>query len=385
MRCVHFGSCGGCTVDPSTRQPAPYALQCAEKEARVRSLLNGFSVDEWRPIIPSPQPWNYRNKMEFAFGQPFTEEHVPFCLGLREAGRYDRIVDLQECHLISPEAFSILREVRAWALEQRLAGYHRRRHEGDLRYLVIREGINTGQRMAVLVARQSPSGIDALANRLRPFVSTFWLGVTAEKSDIARAQDMRLLIGTGAIEETLGGVRYRISPYSFFQTNTRGTETLYGLLRDWATDGSGALLDLYCGSGGITLALADCFDRVIGVDTNADAIEDGRANAELNGFSTVEFVCDDALQFMDKLPASKFAVQLSALVVDPPRPGLHPKALSAVVDLNPPRLAYVSCNPESLTRDLAGLVPHYRITSVQPVDLFPNTPHVETVCLMEHR
>jgi len=147
----------------------------------------------------------------------------------------------------------------------------------------------------------------------------------------------------------------------------------------------GALIDLYCGSGGITLALAASFDRVIGIDTNKAAIEDAKKNAEANGIENAEFVCEDALEFLKKLPGSKLSVQLSAMVVDPPRAGLHPKALQALLEMNPAKLAYVSCNPESLARDLQSLVPVYRIRSAQPVDLFPHTAHVETLCILEHR
>jgi 23S rRNA (uracil1939-C5)-methyltransferase len=212
---------------------------------------------------------------------------------------------------------------------------------------------------------------------------------------------MRLLWGPGTIEEKLGSLTYRISPYSFFQTNTHGTEKLYDLLRDWAAPhphplppvggegvrvrGEAALLDLYCGSGGITLTLADRFDRVVGIDTNRSAIEDAKKNAETNGIENAEFVCEDAQEFLKKLPGSKLSVQLSAMVVDPPRVGLHPKALQALFEMNPAKLAYVSCNPESLARDLQILVPFYRIRSAQSVDLFPHTAHVETVVLLEHR
>ena len=196
---------------------------------------------------------------------------------------------------------------------------------------------------------------------------------------------MRLLWGPGTITERLNTRTYQISPYSFFQTNTRGTEKLYALLQEWGASFRGALVDLYCGSGGITLALADSFDRVVGIDTNASAIEDAKKNAQSNGIQNAEFVCEDALEFLKKLPASKLSIQLSAMIVDPPRVGLHPKAVEALLEMNPPRLAYVSCNPESLARDLQKLIPFYRILSAQPVDLFPHTAHVETVVFMEHR
>ena len=368
-------------------RPPPYGVELIRKEQRVRTLLGAYEVEQWRPMAPSPEEWYYRNKMECAFGV-WDERLV---LGLREAGRFDRIIDLETCFLMSPECLEVLKRVRAWANHHGLRGYHRRRHEGDLRYLVLREGKNTGQRMAILIAtsnRFHAGGQPAAPTfpmDLRSLLTTCWLGVTDDKGDQARAEDMRLLWGPGTIEEKLGPITYRVSPYSFFQTNTRGTEKLYALLQEWGKDIRGALVDLYCGSGGITLALAGSFDRVVGIDTNRDAIADAQQNAQANGIENAEFVCEDALEFLKKLPGSKLSVQLSAIVVDPPRPGLHPQALRQLLDMNPPRLAYVSCNPESLARDLQALVPLYKIHSVQPVDLFPHTAHVETIALLEHR
>jgi 23S rRNA (uracil1939-C5)-methyltransferase len=469
MTCQHFGICGGCSCVTSgeTVAPPPYTDELAAKESRVRGLLASYEVLQWRPMIGSPDIWHYRNKMEYAFAAPYKDrpsttpsplagegpdegtpplKNLPspspaggegFVLGLRQQGRYDRVVDLQTCNLVSPECFEILKRVRQWAKASSLTGYHRKAHVGDLRYLVIREAQNTGQRMVVLIASKSTSSpaaagggsseqkknlmdprqprppvecsIDgavptiekvnwwtgqghsgmtsnkALQDALAPLTTTAWLGLTDTKSDVARAEEMTLLWGPGTIDERLGDRTYRISPYSFFQTNTHGTERLYGLLAEWGKSIGGALVDVYCGSGGITLALAQSFDRVVGIDTNREAIEDARFNAEHNGIGNAEFVAEDAVEFLKKLPASKLAVQLSAVIVDPPRPGLHPKALQALLELNPPRLAYVSCNPESLARDLQGLVPFYKILSAQPVDLFPHTPHVETVVFLEHR
>jgi 23S rRNA (uracil1939-C5)-methyltransferase len=377
MDCPHFEVCGGC-------RPGPYPEELASKEARVQELLRPFTVEEWQPIVAAPEPWYYRNKMEYAFAV-WDDRMV---LGLREAGRFDHVIDLEKCLLMSPESFEVLQRVRTWAHSQGLSGYHRRRHEGDLRYLVLREGKNTGERMAVLIAtgQGAQRCAPTLPMDLRSLLTTCWMGITDSQADVARAEDMRLLWGPGTITEKLGRITYRISPYSFFQTNTHGTEKLYELLRVWGgAFSSGALIDLYCGSGGITLALADCFDRVIGIDTNRDAIQDAQENAARNAIGHAEFVCEDALDFLKKLPASKVAVQLAAMVVDPPRVGLHPQALRALLEMNPPHLAYVSCNPESLARDLQSLVPFYRIRRVRAVDLFPHTPHVETLAFLEHR
>lgn len=395
MNCRHFGVCGGCQSVPGpsgeSHQPIKYALELELKEKRVKSLLAAYDVPEWRPIIPSPQEWHYRNKMEYAFSTEAYRgpESPALTLGLRKTGRFDTIVDLETCFLVSPEGIEVLTRTRAWAKENGFTGYDRRRHTGDLRYLVLREAKNTKDRLAIILASHPIVGLDALQKQLQDLLSTCWLGVTDARGDVARADDMRLLWGSGTIDETLNGITYRISPFSFFQTNTRGTERLYTLLKEWATglrqNPGGALIDLYCGSGGITLALANCFDRVIGIDTNRDAVKDAQANAERNGLATTEFVCEDAMEFLKKLPGSKLAVQMSAMVVDPPRPGLHPKALGALIEMNPQQLAYVSCNPESLARDLQSLVPLYHIKSVQPVDLFPHTTHVETLAILEHR
>jgi 23S rRNA (uracil1939-C5)-methyltransferase len=412
--CRHFGVCGGCACDPARTPPAPapYEDQLREKEARVRQLLSAFDIGEWRPLIPSPDRWYYRNKMELALApavvppppprrKPSDPPLVPIghpdrriegvVLGLREAGRFDRIVDLETCLLMSPEIEELFKRVRGWARAHHFTGYERRMHTGDLRYLVVREGKNTGDRMAVLISNSTvtmathPEAFKELEAAIRPLATTAWLGVTDARGDAARCSDMTLLWGPGTIEERLDDIRYRISPYSFFQTNTRGAEQLYRLLAAWAKPIGGALVDLYCGSGGITLALARSFDRVVGIDTNREAITDAAHNAELNALKNTEFVCEDAMEFLKKLPGSKLAIQLSAMVVDPPRPGLHPKAMQTLLEMNPPQLAYVSCNPESLARDLQSLSPLYKINSIQLVDLFPNTPHVETVGLLEHR
>jgi 23S rRNA (uracil1939-C5)-methyltransferase len=379
MDCQHFGICGGCRSQPGSR-PIPYQQELLQKETLVKTLLAPYEVGEWKPMIPSPEEWYYRNKMEYAFA--VWDEHL--VLGLREAGRFDHIIDLETCLLMSEGSLEVLKRTRQWANAKGLKGFHRRRMEGDLRYLVLREGKNTGERMAILVAHHTVDTA-ALTESIRPLLTTAWLGVTDAISDVARAEDMRLLWGPGTITEKINQRTYQISPYSFFQTNTRGTEKLYALLQEWGSSFRGALLDLYCGSGGIALALADSFDRVVGIDNNKDAIEDAKMNAERNGLGNTEFVCEDAMEFLKKLPGSKLSIQLSALVVDPPRAGLHPKALECLLDINPPRLAYVSCNPESLARDLQKLIPFYRIQSAQPVDLFPHTAHVETVVFMEHR
>ncbi len=390
--CNHFGLCGGCTCvrdAAGVAAPPPYAQQLEEKEAHVRQVLSAFSVKEWRPILPSPDLWYYRNKMEYAFGlKTWTGREL--VLGLRQAGKFDRVVDLETCLLMSPESVELIARARAWAWENNFSGYDRGRHNGDLRYLVVREGKNTGERMAILVCSATAqerieSALPDLTARFQSLLTTFLIAYAESRSDMARGEKMQCLFGPGTIQERLNGVQYRISPYAFFQTNSRGTEQLYRLLADWGKQGSGALMDLYCGAGGIALSLAGSFDRVIGVDINAEAIEDAQFNSQLNRFQNTKFVASDTEQYLKSLLFSELNVHLDAVVVDPPRPGLHPKALKALLEVDARRVAYVSCNPESLSRDLQGLIPFYNIHTAQVIDLFPHTPHVETLVTLEHR
>src|SRR5579871_3269401 len=197
MDCHHFGRCGGCHCEAGAK-PHPYPQELSQKEKRVQELLAGYDVQQWRPIVPSPEEWYYRNKMEYAFAV-WDDQLV---LGLREAGRFDRVIDLETCGLMSAESLEVLTRVRRWAKEKGFKGYHRRRHEGDLRYLVLREGKNTGERMAVLLAHHEID-VAPLQEEIRPLLTTAWLGVTNAKSDVARADDMRLLWGPGTITEKL--------------------------------------------------------------------------------------------------------------------------------------------------------------------------------------
>ena len=243
ITCKHFGVCGGCTCRTDSNglsAPPPYPEQVQAKETRVRELLAPFDVEEWRPIVPSPDIRHYRNKMEYAFGL-LTWTGRELVIGLRQAGRFDRVVDVETCQLMSDESMELLVRTRAWAKKTGLSGYDRGRHNGDLRYLVVREGKNTGQRMALLIAsvaarERIEAALDELAAEFRPLLSTFWTGFTDCRSDVARAEKMQLVWGPGTIQETLNDITYRISPYSFFQTNTHGTELLYQKLQAWGRE-----------------------------------------------------------------------------------------------------------------------------------------------------
>ncbi len=378
VRCRHFGSCGGCSL-----QDKPYDVQLTYKRNKVLTALAGIEGLPVLGVMPAPQPWNYRNKMEFSFGDVYPPVSGRWLkLGMKPKGRWYEILDLEECHLPSPEAAPLLAAVRAWAEREKVPPYNSHKKEGVLRHLVIREAKNRPERMVVLVTTNGNipknSFIDAVAS-VYP-ATTILLGANVKASDTAVSDSLEVLMGSGYITETLyfpdGAVDYRISPQSFFQTNTKGAEVLYGLLRSWTRKlGLDLVLDLYCGGGGIALSLAGAARKVVGVELNAAAVADAKANAERNGIKNCEFY-NAAVELI--LP-SLLDMRPDAVVVDPPRAGLHAKAAATLLEMAPPVIFYVSCNPESLARDLKILTGRYAVEALVCVDLFPHTDHVETV------
>ena len=358
-RCRHFGTCGGCSL-----QDRSYEAQLAYKKEKVAAALKDLPGLPPLSVLGSPAVWNYRNKMEFSFGDVYPP--VPgqwLKLGMKPKGRWHTILDLQECFLPSPEA-------------------------APLRHLVLREAKNRPERMVVLVTTSGDVPRDSFVSAVKSCypATTILLGRNAKASDTAISDSLEVLTGSGHVTESLifpdGKVDYRISPHSFFQTNTKGAEVLYGLLRDWSRElKSGLVLDLYCGGGGIGLSLSGAVKRVIGVESSLVAVEDAKANAVLNGFADCEFY-GASVEFL--LP-SLLDLNPDAAVVDPPRAGLHAAAVKALVAAAPSVLFYVSCNPDSLARDLKGLSGRYSVERLVVVDLFPHTDHVETVAWLTRK
>ncbi len=383
-RCRHFGTCGGCSL-----QDRPYAEQLSHKREKVAAALSALDGLPAPSIQGAPREWNYRNKMEFSFGDVYPP--VPgswLRLGMKPKGRWYHILDLEECHLPSPEAAPLLAAVRAWAEREKVPPYNSHKKTGQLRHLVVREAKNRPERMVVLVTTTGEipkaSFVEAVTSAYP--ATTILLGRNAKVSDTAVSDSMEVLTGPGHVTETLhfadGRVDYRISPQSFFQTNTLGTQLLYGLLRTWTRElKTELMLDLYCGGGGIALSLAGAAGKVVGVESNPAAVADAKANAELNGLTNCEFYGATA-EFM--LPAL-LDMRPQAAVIDPPRAGLHACAAKALLDDSPPVLFYVSCNPDALARDLAVLAPRYSVDRLVCVDLFPHTDHVETVAWLTRR
>jgi 23S rRNA (uracil1939-C5)-methyltransferase len=370
-RCSFFGRCGGCRT-----QDLAYDDQLALKRARVAAAV-GRDLE----ILPSPDVWHYRNKMEYSFGEDWGE----FRLGLKPRGRWHEVLDLTECHLLSPETAPLLIAVRAWAKERGVLPYNSRRHTGVLRHLVLREAKNRPERMVLLVTAPTELPKDELVSLIGKHypATTILHGKNAKLSDTAYPDSIETWTGPGTITEELDfgdrKARFQISPLSFFQTNSKGAQVLYGRVRKWVREAAPKkLLDLYCGGGGIGLSVADLCGEVFGIEQNPSAIEDAVRNAALNACENARFMSGSVEKCLDELAL----YNADAVIVDPPRSGLHAKAVEALVQAKPKTLIYVSCNPDSLARDLKPLSEAFELVDAAAVDLFPHTDHVESLALL---
>lgn len=378
--CPYFGRCGGCRL-----QHVRYEAQLEFKQRQVAECLarlGGVGPAETLPLAPiigAPEIYGYRNKMEFTFAEAEGEPIV----GLHEAERYDVILDIERCLLQSDPMNAVLREVRAFVREHGWRVYRSEREEGLLRFLMLREGRATGEAMVNLVtASPDMETARALADRLRarcPQVVSVVLNVNPKKAAVAVGVEEHPVAGNETIRERLGGLDFSISANSFFQTNTRQAERLFEVVAGYAgLTGGEVVFDLYSGTGAISLLLARQARAVYGIELVPAAIEDAARNAAANGIANCTFLPGEVRHVLPDL--LRRGVRAEVVVADPPRAGFHPKALRAVLALGPGRVVYVSCNPATLARDVGELARQgYRLEWVQPVDMFPQTPHIEAV------
>jgi 23S rRNA (uracil1939-C5)-methyltransferase len=378
--CPHFGVCGGCRF-----QHLVYEEQIAAKEQQVRDALariGRVAEPPVEPIVPAASLYHYRNKLEYSFTA--SEEGV--ALGFHRAGRWDEVIPLEVCLLTTVVGNAIRDAVRDWAREERLEPYDQATGDGYLRHLVVREGRNTGQVLVVLVTApgerfETGYFVDVL-RRFPEVRSIHWAinDTPAERTSLPT----RLLWGGEAIEEELLGLRVRIRPNAFLQTNTEMAERLYELAREYAAlTGAENVFDLYCGTGTIGLSLAGQAGAVWGVEISEEAVACAIENAELNGIENAHFFAGNVGQSIDELVEEAGTPDL--VVVDPPRAGLAGKALRRLGRIGAPRIVYVSCNPTTLASDVKVLQEDfgYELRRCRPVDMFPHTPHVESVSLLE--
>ena len=376
--CAYFGRCGGCRL-----QHVSYTAQLAFKEKQVRDCLErigGLGAFELRPILAAPDAYGYRNKMEFTVVR--SDDGSP-AIGLHQADRYDVVLDIERCLLQSETMNVLLDELRAQARARGLSVYDQDSGEGLLRFATLREGRRTGEAMVNIVAAAPDMvTLGPVAEGLRarvPSVASVVLNVNAKKASVAVGSEEHLLLGRDHIRESLGGLTFQVSASSFFQTNTVQAERLFAVVEAaCGLDGGETVMDLYSGTGAISLLLARRSRWVYGIEVSAAAVTDAVRNARENGIENCTFLPGEVRHVLPTL--MRDGVRAQVVVADPPRAGFHPKALHALAALGPERLVYVSCNPSTLARDVGDLVRQgYRLEWVQPVDMFPQTPHIEAV------
>jgi len=377
--CAHYPACGGCRF-----QDLAYGAQIGAKQAQVHDALTRIgklAEPPLEPIVPAESVFHYRNKLEYSFTQ------LPDgpALGFHKAGRWDEVLEIERCWLTTELGNAIRNAVRAWAREESLEAYDQATGGGYLRHLVVREGRNTGQALVQLVTapgERFETGYLVEVLRRFPEVRSIHWSVNDTPAEVTNLPT-RLLWGEDAIEELLCGLRFRVRPNAFLQTNTAMAERLYALAAEFAAlTGRETVYDLYCGIGTIGLVLAGRALTVWGVDVSEESVACALENADLNGITNAAFYAGNVGQSLEEL--HERAGDPDVAVVDPPRAGLAGKALRRIGRLGAPRLVYVSCNPTTLASDAKVLTEEfgYRLGRARPVDMFPHTPHVETVALL---
>ena len=377
--CEHYPTCGGCRF-----QDLAYEAQLEAKAAQVEEALRRIGrVDDppLEPIVPAESVFHYRNKMEYSF----TATPDGPALGLHRAGRWDEVLDIRKCWLTTDLGNAIREAGCDWARAQRLEAYDQAEHTGFLRHLVVREGRNTGQALVQLVTAPGMLDVDSFVAALERFpeVRSIHWSVNDRPAEVTNLPT-QLLHGADAIEEELCGLRFRVRPNAFLQTNTAMAERLYELAREFAgLTGDESVYDLYCGIGTIGLTLARDALTVWGIEVSEESVACALENADLNGISNAAFYAGEVGEAIDDLGERAGAPDVA--IVDPPRAGLSGKALRRLARLEPKRIVYVSCNPTTLAGNVKELEAEwgYQLVRARPVDMFPHTPHIETVALLE--
>lgn len=397
--CSAFGSCGGCKW-----MHVDYEAQLRYKRKKVADDLvhiGGFENPDVLPVLPAPEQFHYRNKVEFScsnmryllpdeLGSETLSKPKGFALGFHAPGNYEKVLDLETCYLAKACMNRVLELVRSFALERGIEPYAAKAHVGFLRNLAFRYSERYDQLMVNIVTSwhdaELMADLHAMLEAAMPDQRmTIVNNVTSRKNTVATGEQEYLVNGEGFVTERLGTLDFRISANSFFQTNTRQAEALYDeILRVAGLGPDDTVYDLYCGTGTITLYLARNCRQAVGIEVVESAVRDAGENALLNGIANASFFQADLKDFHAMQERLSAFERPGVIVTDPPRAGMHPKALETMLRLEPRRIVYVSCNPSNLARDgkeICGA--GYRISSIQPVDMFPQTNHIETVACFE--
>ena len=380
--CPHFGICGGCFY-----QTVSYENQLKIKEGMVRDLLKDYVNDDiWEEIKGSPKVHGYRNKMEFSFGDEVKDG--PLALGMHKKNTFHDIVNITDCQIVDNDYNLIVKCALNIAQQMELPFYHKMRHEGYFRHLVVRRAESSGD---ILVNIVTTSQVEADLTKLRDTLLELPLSgkiigilhtTNDSLADVVQADKIDILYGQDYFYEEILGLKFKISPFSFFQTNTLGAEVLYKTARDFVGETKDKVIfDLYSGTGTIAQMLAPVAKKVVGVEIVEEAVEAAKVNAELNGLDNCEFIAGDVLKVVDELEDKP-----DFIVLDPPRDGIHPKAIQKIIDFGVEQMVYISCKPTSLARDLEVFeAAGYKVKRATAVDQFPNTVHIETVVLLSHK
>lgn len=375
-QCRHFELCGGCTY-----QTLPYEQQLKIKEEQLHRLLDNVCGDyQFEGVKPSPVQFGYRNKMEFSFGDEVKDG--PLSLGMHKRGSFYDIVTVDGCRIVDEDFRKILSTTLACFRECGTSYYHKLTHTGCLRHLLVRKGAKTGEILVDLVTapgevpglgawKEKMLGL-ALDGRIAGLLHT----INGSVADVIRNDETELLYGQDYFYEELLGLKFKITPFSFFQTNSLGAEVLYSTTREYVGETKDKVVfDLYSGTGTIAQILAPVAAKVVGVEIVEEAVAAARENAGMNGLDNCEFWAGDVLKVIDELEDKP-----DLIVLDPPRDGIHPKALEKIIDFGVERMVYISCKPSSLVRDLEVLNSRgYQVVKGVGVDMFVGTPHVEVV------
>ncbi len=403
--CKHFGQCGGCTY-----QTFPYETQLQIKADQVQRLINQVCPEyTWEGIIGSPVVEGYRNKMEFSFGDEYKDG--PLALGLHKKGSFYDLVTVTDCKIVDSDYNQVLACTLEHFAERGIPYFKKMSHEGSLRHLVVRQTARSKDMLINLVvssqiadasmfAQEPGSSRAAIREQIEEYLDTAgWLEklqaltlhgriagvlltVNDGLADVVQSDETHLLYGQDYIYEEILGLKFRITPFSFFQTNSLGAEVLYEKAREYVGNiDDQVVFDLYSGTGTIAQMLAPVAKKVVGVEIVEEAVESARDNAVLNHLDNCEFIAGDVMKVLDGLTELP-----DMIVLDPPRDGIHPKALNKIIRYGVKHLVYISCKPTSLARDLVTLQAEgYRVEKVCCVDMFPGTANVETVVLLSQQ
>ncbi|MDD5944148.1 MAG: 23S rRNA (uracil(1939)-C(5))-methyltransferase RlmD [Clostridia bacterium] len=378
--CSHCDICGGCNY-----QRLSYENENELKKNMVLKILDnaGIADYEFEGLVPAPEERGYRNKCEFSFGD--SEKDGDLALGMRKRGSFYEVVTLRDCNIVDGDFLKIIDTTLKFFTERNIPFYHKRRRDGELRHLVVRKAAFTGEILINLVTTSSYTfdpdeyAKALLSAELDGKIAGILHTLNDVMSDVVQSDETRVLYGCDYFYETLLGLKFKISAFSFFQTNSKGAEKLYSVVREYAGDTSGkTVFDLYCGTGTIGQIMSNGSKKVIGIEIVEEAVEAAKDNAVLNGITNCEFIAGDVLSKVEELSDKP-----DLIIVDPPRDGINPKAVMKIIGFGADEIVYVSCKPTSLARDLQIFEANgYKVKKVKCVDMFPRTVHVETVVLM---